>query len=231
MTKFPEQAQISWIEETIPLSSRFDDTYYSKSDGQLETRHVFIEGNKLPARWQNKNNFTIGELGFGTGLNFLETVRQWELQCDAKAQLNYFSFEQYPLSRQQIQNALSRWRSLDVLSGKLCNIWEPGENELEVMFTPQVRLIIKFGDANHTLQTLKSSVDAWYLDGFSPAKNPELWNLELMQQVYDHTAPQGTFATYTVAGYVRRNLQHAGFVVARQNGFGSKREMLMGNKV
>lgn len=210
------------------MSNQFDDTYYSKSDGQAETRHVYLNGNNLPERWKSAASLSIGELGFGTGLNFLETVSLWKLNGNPNGHLNYISYEQYPLTKADITKALSQWSSLKDLGGQLVAIWEPSAGTFQIEFSQHISLTIVFGDANDELPKQTTMIDAWYLDGFSPAKNPELWNLELMQQVYDHTNNGGTFATYSVAGYVRRNLQQAGFSINRQKGFGSKREMLVG---
>ncbi len=221
---------IKWLENNVPYSQEYDDTFYTRSDGRAESEHVFIKGNNLLNRWTSCQSMTIGELGFGTGLNFLETVRQWQTGSHKCSQLHYISFEQTLLSNQAITRALSQWPDLEELSVRFCNFWNPDTRMHNLSFTPGVKLTILSGDANHTLPLLEHSVDAWYLDGFSPAKNPQLWNPTLMQQVYNHTSHAGTFATYTVAGFVRRNLQQAGFEITRQTGFGSKREMLVGCK-
>ena len=223
-----QQAKTSWIDGNIPLSNRFDDTYYSQSDGRAETGHVFINGNQLPTRWSLLPQCTIGELGFGTGLNFLQTVDQWNRIKSPGARLNFVSFELYPLATDAIAKALSRWGELDALSERLCKLWRFDQSVLSVQFFDDINLKVHFGDANELLGQPGLSSDAWYLDGFSPAKNPELWNEQLMGDVYRATKPGGTFATYSVAGFVRRNLQAAGFNISRQKGFGTKREMLTG---
>ena len=219
---------INWIDHNIPRSIRFDDTYYAKSDGRAETVHVYINGNQLPNRWPNMATCVIGELGFGTGLNFLETVAQWQKYKPKISNLHFISFEQYPLSIIDLLRALSPWKELENNANKLASIWNAEMPVLNINFADDIELTVYFGDANDQLPKLHVQFDAWYLDGFSPAKNPQLWNEGLMQSVYNKTKPTGTFATYSVAGYVRRNLQQAGFSIYRQKGFGSKREMLMG---
>jgi len=230
MNEKVEQANPSWIDDNIPRSDRFCDTYYSRSDGQGETDHVFIRGNNLPQRWQHSDHFTIAELGFGTGLNFLETARQWSDNRQPGSTLQFISFELFPFNRQELQQANSRWENLQPLAQHLCRSWSTEQQTLRLEFPCNIHLHIYFGDANILLSNLKPAIDAWYLDGFSPSKNPELWNQELMADVYNATVPGGTFATYTVAGYVRRNLQSAGFTITRATGFGTKREMLKGQK-
>ena len=230
MTQIIEQANPSWIEDNIPRSDRFSDTYYSKNDGQGETNHVFINGNDLPQRWTRSDHFTIGELGFGTGLNFLETARQWCLNWQQGTTLQFVSFELFPLNIQELRRANSRWENLQPLARHLCQNWSIDQPRLQIDFPCNVHLDIFFGDANTRLHDQNLDVDAWYLDGFSPSKNPELWNEKLMSDVYNATKSGGTIATYSVAGYVRRNLQSAGFTIDRAKGFATKREMLKGNK-
>ncbi len=230
MTQNIEQANPRWIDYNIPQSDRFSDTYYSKIDGQGETDHVFINGNDLPHRWSQPDHFTIAELGFGTGLNFLETARQWSMTWQQVATLQFISFELLPLNTDDIRRANSRWTDLQPLTEHLCQNWSIDHPRLHIKFPCNIQLDVLFGDANMLLPNLNTNVDAWYLDGFSPSKNPELWNKNLMGDVYNATKSGGTFATYSVAGYVRRNLQSAGFIINRARGFGNKREMLKGQK-
>ncbi|MEM7289878.1 MAG: tRNA (5-methylaminomethyl-2-thiouridine)(34)-methyltransferase MnmD, partial [Pseudomonadota bacterium] len=221
---------LEWRDGTLPVSTRFDDPYYSVEDGRAETSHVFIEGNHLPQRWQTMHHCTVAELGFGTGLNFLETVLQWQNHSTSGARLDFFSFERFPLTAQDMLKALSAWSNLNDLTTRLTSIWEPNEQKFEIEFLPDIRLKVHFADANASLPNQSFEADAWYLDGFSPAKNPELWNAELMKAVADHTVAGGTFSTYTAAGFVRRNLAASGFIVTKSRGYGRKREMLIGEK-
>jgi len=223
-------SELEWRDDITPVSTRFDDPYYSVDDGRAETDYVFIQSNKLPARWPDMQTCVIAELGFGTGLNFLETARQWQAFKPENATLHFISFEQYPMSKEEMEKALSNWPELTHLANKLVEIWQADANILEVHFTEDIQLTVYMGDANSLLPDLKFTADAWYLDGFSPAKNPELWNETLMLEVGKHTKPDGTFATYTAAGFVKRGLQSAGFEVEKSKGFGRKRDMLIGQK-
>ncbi|MEO1609828.1 MAG: tRNA (5-methylaminomethyl-2-thiouridine)(34)-methyltransferase MnmD [Pseudomonadota bacterium] len=224
-------ADIEWDENGTPMSARFQDPYYSRTDGQAETRHVFLAGNGLPGRWQDERwldtaSFTIAELGFGTGLNFLETLAHWQ-QLLPNGQLNYVAFEKFPMPQADLARALARWQGLAEQAAQLIARWPP-EAGWSAMEFDGALLHIAIGDANDHLETWNGKANAWYLDGFSPAQNPDMWGSNLMQAVAGHTQPGGTFATFTVAGWVRRNLQAAGFEVEKMPGFGRKRECLRG---
>lgn len=226
---------ISWEPGDTPRSVQFDDTYYSREDGRAETHHVFLAGNGLPARWQHCNHFTIAELGFGTGLNLFETLHQWHehrTRHPASHQhLTFVSFECQPLPGSDIRRAMAPWTDLTDHVEALLDQWPPPAGaDRHTIEWPATTIELHLGDANTTVPAWQSAADAWYLDGFSPAKNPELWNQTLMDAVHHHTVPGGTFATYTVAGFVRRNLVQAGFEIARMPGFGRKRESLKGHR-
>ena len=220
---------IIWEDNETPVAVRFDDPYYSKKDGRAETRHVFVEGNQLPERFAACSQFHVAELGFGTALNFLETVQTWQQHAPEGAQLIYTSFELYPLKTQDMTRALKPWPDLLALAQPFLEQLSvhSGVNEIS---QDNVTLQLVIGDANETVSQISTPVDAWLLDGFSPAKNPELWNAYLMQSVGQQTKPEGTFATYTAAGWVRRMLDEAGFEVERVKGFGTKRHMSVGTK-
>ncbi len=219
---------VIWIEDQIPYSQRFEDTYYAKSDGRAETSFVFLGGNNLPQHWHQQQAFMILELGFGTGLNFLETLRQWNMYAESSARLDFVSFELYPLDAKSMRKAHAQWPELDEISTELTSQWVRDDHMQQIEFDNNVTLSVFASDANARLPMLELSVDAVYLDGFSPANNPELWSADLMQSVFEHTKPGGTFATYTAAGWVRRNLEAAGFVVEKVSGFAKKRHMLRG---
>ncbi len=220
-------ADIEWDDTGTPISSHFCDPYYSRTDGQAETRHVFLSGNGLPERWHGKAKFTIAELGFGTGLNFLETAAQWQRQSNT-CKLNYVAFEKFPMPVADLIRALAPWHGLSKQIAELTGFWPPQPGWSTHIFN-NVTLELAIGDANDTLETWYDAADAWYLDGFSPEKNPDLWGEDLMKTVAKHTRPDGTFATFTAAGWVRRNLQAAGFQVQKMPGFGRKRECLHGH--
>ena len=222
-------ATLAWIADRVPLSLRFDDPYYSALDGLGETRHVFIGGNRLMERWPTEGDFVIAELGFGTGLNFLETTRQWLAGARGDATLSFHSFERFPLTADEISRSIGVWNELSDLGKRLTDAWRPQGTRFE-MTIETVELTVHFGDVNRVLPGLDLKADAWYLDGFSPAKNPDMWQSDLLAAVYANTAETGTFATYTAAGWVRRNLEGAGFEVTKVPGFGSKRDMCVGQK-
>lgn len=219
---------LEWRDDKTPVSIHFDDPYYSIDDGRAETEYVFIDANNLKNRWRDMKTCTIAELGFGTGLNFLETVRHWQTIKPADASLHFVSFEQFPISKEELAKALFNWPELSALTPALTKLWQPSNNLTNLKFAADITLSVHIGDANTLLPTLNFEADAWYLDGFSPAKNPELWNEFLMQEVGKHTVAGGTFSTYTAAGFVKRGLQSAGFNVEKIRGFGRKRDMLAG---
>jgi tRNA U34 5-methylaminomethyl-2-thiouridine-forming methyltransferase MnmC len=219
-----QSADISWRDNGVPVSDRFDDPYFSLDNGLAETQHVFLDGNDLPARFAPK--FHIAELGFGTGLNMLVALQAWR-DAGFEDVLQFTSFEAFPMSADQIQRALLAFPTLGALADPFLMQWSAGERTIEL---PGLRAEIIVGDARHTLPNWTAQADAWFLDGFSPAKNPELWGADLMHHVGAHTKPGGTCATYTAAGFVRRSLADAGFAVERRPGFGRKRHMTVGRK-
>ncbi len=216
-------AKLTWTEDQIPVSDRFDDPYYSLQNGLEETRHVFLAGNDLPARFVP--GFHIAELGFGTGLNMLTVWSEWEKSGQATP-LFFTSFEAFPMAPDDMSRALTAFPELAPWSERFLEEWKGGTCDLGTL-----RLEVVEGDARQTLSGWAGAADAWFLDGFSPAKNPELWGEDLMQQVANHTAKGGTVATYTAAGFVRRGLAEAGFTVSRAPGYGRKRHMTRAVKV
>ena len=212
-----QQARLSWRDGTVPVSDRFDDPYFSIQDGLAETEHVFLGGNDLPARFAP--GFHIAELGFGTGLNMLAAWRAWEAAGQA-GPLRFTSFEAFPMAPEDMIRAHAAFPEVADLVTELGPFW--GAEEITL---PDLHLTIVTGDARVTLPKWSGKADAWFLDGFAPAKNPELWDPALMQAVHDHTAAGGTAATYTAAGHVRRSLAEAGFAVTRLPGYGRKRHM------
>lgn len=215
-----------------PFSSRFGDVYFSRDSGRAEKRHVFLEGNRLAERFASLSShegFAIGETGFGTGLSFLCT---WQLfdEVSSRGSLDFFSVEKYPLDEQELNVTLALWPELREYSDELIARWRrrvPGWNRWSFA-GGRVRLTLVIADVHEALPEIRGGIDAWFLDGFSPARNPEMWT----QQIFDNMAlasrPGATFATYTCAGGVRRGLEQAGFHVNKLSGFGRKREMLRG---
>jgi tRNA U34 5-methylaminomethyl-2-thiouridine-forming methyltransferase MnmC len=219
-----QKAQISWSDDDLPVSVRFDDPYFSKVDGLAETQHVFLAGNDLPARF--KDGFCIAELGFGTGLNFLASLQLWRRTAQPGA-FRFTSFEAFPMDVADMARALDVFPDLGDLRSEFLNVWDGPDTPIQM---DGAELLVISGDARQTVPQWDSRADAWFLDGFSPAKNPELWEEHLLQSVATHTQPQGTAATYSAAGHVRRSLTAAGFWVERIPGFGRKRHMTIARK-
>lgn len=213
-----QKADVEWDEKGAPVSTLFADPYFSAHDGLDETRHVFLAGNELPSRF--RTGFHIAELGFGSGLNLLAAWKMWE-ESGATTPLCFTSFEAYPMDNVQMQRALSCWSELAEYASRLV----AGGHNIQ---TDTLHLNVIIGDVCETLPAWQGYANAWFLDGFSPVKNPKMWTPDILQSVADHTAPNGTFATYTAAGHVRRALQDAGFNVRRAKGHGHKRHMSVG---
>lgn len=211
-----------WRDQT-PFSKTYDDMYYSPAGGWAESQHVFLQGNQLPQRWQGQN-FAIAELGFGTGLNFVATWQAWQ-QTQPQGQLTFTSFEKHPLDWFELERALSSWPELAPFVAQLKNVYDP-TGGCWVWGNVTLKLVV--GEALTSVTSWLDQADAWYLDGFAPAKNPAMWSPALLQQVAKHTKPNGTLATFTVAKIVREGLTNAGFTLIKQPGFGHKREMLTG---
>jgi len=229
----PSPAKIEWDAAGLPYSPQFDDVYFSRSGGLAETQAVFIQGNDLAARFaalKSGETLVIGETGFGTGLNFLCAWQLFEQVAVQGARLHVISAEQYPLSQDDLRRALALWPSLKPFSDELLANWRgiyAGFQRL-VLSPGQVILDVLLGDASEGFAQLEAKVDAWFLDGFAPSKNPSMWNEALFTQLARLSATNATFATFTSAGFVRRGLQTAGFEVHKVKGFAGKREVLRG---
>ena len=214
-----QPAELTWREGQVPVSQRFDDPYFSLENGLEETTYVFLDGNDLPARF--RDGFHIAELGFGTGLNLLAALALWR-ESNQSGKLHFTSFEAFPMAPKDMLAAQAAFPALAALSDELAPHWTAGETAFQ---TDDLVFTLVLGDARKTVSNIAQKADAWFLDGFSPAKNPELWEPALMAQIAAQTAPQGTAATYTAAGFVRRALAEAGFDVTRRTGFGRTRHM------
>lgn len=219
------------VEGDTPTSAQFGDVYFSRGGGVAETEHVFLRGNGLPERWQGKRRFAIGELGFGTGLNFLVAWKRFRETADVGATLHYNAIEKYPFRREQLEKLLGLQPELATEAVALLAAYPlrlPGIHRIHL---PQAVLTLCFGDVAEMLPQWNSPIDAWFLDGFSPAKNPEMWQAEILTQLGKHSADNATLATFTSAGFVRRALTEAGFAIEKTAGFGHKREMSVGKRV
>lgn len=247
-------AELTWSDDGQPISKTFDDVYFSRHNGLEETRYVFLQNNNLPARWHGlqHGSFVIAETGFGTGLNFLTTWLCWLNEAPPHATLHFISVEKYPLNKSDLQRALALWPELQSLSAQLLALYPPvsvrGFHRLDF---GQVKLTLIFDDAEKGLEQLLAApnigsktlaqkanwspfyphselIDAWFLDGFAPAKNPEMWTPILFDTLAKLSGARTTFATFTAAGIVKRGLQQAGFICQKVAGYGRKREMLCG---
>ncbi|WP_027488969.1 tRNA (5-methylaminomethyl-2-thiouridine)(34)-methyltransferase MnmD [Allorhizobium undicola] len=227
-----ERQSLIWHEGDMPYSTAFGDHFYCQTDGRLECGHVFLDGNGLPQRFAAGGLFRIGELGFGTGLNACETWRQWKDHRKPDGFLHFVSFELYPMAGAELDRALARWPEIETERRALVALWpQMPAGEVTLDLDAQTRLTVVCGEAFEGVSTCGLSFDAWFLDGFAPSRNSAMWSPELMQAVFEHTRPSGSFATYAAAGFVRRNLQAAGFAVERRKGFAGKREMLCGTRI
>ncbi|MFZ4537192.1 tRNA (5-methylaminomethyl-2-thiouridine)(34)-methyltransferase MnmD [Propionivibrio sp.] len=225
-----EPARLTLGFEGMPISEVYDDVYYSAAGGHFQARHVFLAGNNLPARWQGKKCFVILETGFGLGLNFLTTWLAWQNDPDRCEILRFVSLEKHPFRADDLELAHAVWPELALLAAELRERWPPlvpGEHRLE-FDGGRVILTLVFGDAVETLPKIDAAVDAFYLDGFSPAKNPELWSPALCRSLARLALRGATLATWSVAGSVRLALRAAQFDVKKRPGFAGKRQMLVG---
>ncbi len=230
-TKF---AQITW-QNGQPFSSQFNDVYFSSDNGLAETQYVFIEQNQLIKRFKalQTNQFTIAETGFGTGLSLLSTWKLWQEYAPPKATLHFISCEKYPITEQDLAKGHQQWPELSDLSGKLIEQYQININDTReiTLDIENIKLTLLLDDASIALSQLNFNelkINAWFLDGFAPSKNPDMWTDNLFNQMARLSDENTTFATFTSASAVRQGLQKAGFTVNKLPGFGKKREMLAG---
>lgn len=232
------KSTIIWDENQTAISTHFDDVYFNTRGAVAETNYVFVEGNNLVERFltHQSDTFIVGETGFGSGLSFLVLSKAFlafkrQYPNHILQQLKFFSVEKYPLSAQEMlqmhENVIDD-DTLALLAKQLRSYLFQSEP-----IEANISLAICYDDISaypDFLSKFNILVDAWFFDGFSPAKNPDMWSHNLFQDCFKLTQPAGTFATFTSAGFVRRNLTNAGFQVLKRKGFGIKREMLVGYK-
>lgn len=241
-------ADIQWQGDNIPTARQFNDIYFSPARGLEETEYVFLHNNDLANRWRSLLNepgsvFCIGEVGFGTGLNFLASWRLWQHVGPNRGYLHFVSVEKYPLEVADLKRSLSRWASLAPFATQLVNSYPTLAPGYHLLKFDQGRVVLHLllGDAGQCFEQLSCSshpalahhtnhtIDAWFLDGFAPAKNPQAWHDSLFQHIAKLSKPGTTLATFTAAGRVRRALQGLGFAMEKVPGFDNKREMLRGS--
>ncbi len=231
-----QQAKVHYNDAGTPVSDLFDDIYFSDHGGLDETDYVFLQKNQLPERWFSHPRafFHIAETGFGTGLNFLLTwlrFRQYKAQASTCQRLYFSSFEKYPFSKTDLIKALAAWPALAELTTLLVNRYPialPGPHRM-IFDEGSVVLDLWLGDVNELLPQVpeQNKVDAWFLDGFAPSKNPDMWQQNLFNQMFRLSHSTTTVSTFTCAGFVRRGLNEAGFSAQKTKGHGQKREMLI----
>ncbi|MGO3785803.1 MAG: bifunctional tRNA (5-methylaminomethyl-2-thiouridine)(34)-methyltransferase MnmD/FAD-dependent 5-carboxymethylaminomethyl-2-thiouridine(34) oxidoreductase MnmC [Pseudoalteromonas prydzensis] len=246
-----KNAEIHFNNLGTPVADNFNDVYFSNDDGLSESDYVFYQQNNMPYRLQNhdQTHFVIAETGFGTGLNFLNTWQQFKnhltnrqhpnrevhnLEQQNVKRLHFISFEKYPIKATELKKALQVWPTLAPLTDQLLKKYPinlAGCHRLE-FDNGQIILDLHFGDVQESIAAMSNPaqglIDAWYLDGFAPSKNPEMWQQSLFNAMVNLSRTSATFATFTAAGFVRRGLAEAGFTVQKVKGHGNKREMLTG---
>jgi tRNA 5-methylaminomethyl-2-thiouridine biosynthesis bifunctional protein len=220
---------LDWTEDGAPRSRRYDDVYFSRQDGLAESRAVFLQGCGLPEGWRGRSRFTVAELGFGTGLNILALLQLWAASRPAGGRLSLMSVEAHPLAAADAARALAAWPELAELAGPLLERWPRAPGVTRVDWPALgATLDVIVNEAEPALTGWDGAAEAWFLDGFSPARNPEIWRPEVLSRVAARSAAGARLATFTVAGAVRRELEAQGFLVERRPGYGAKRQRLEG---
>lgn len=233
MARLLTHPEIDWREDGTPAAKAFGDVYFSAADGLAETRAVFLKGCGLPEAWRRRRQFTVAETGFGTGLNFLALWQLWrQHRPHPLARLTFISFEAFPLKTEDAARALGSWPELAPLAGQLIARWPgPVKGVRHLVFDKDgIDLILHLGDIAETLPASRFHADAWFLDGFSPAKNEGMWAGGIYPLIAARSWPGAQAGTFTVAGDVRRGLAAAGFEVQKAEGHGRKRERLEAHK-
>ncbi len=225
LTQCPPPA-LDWSRPSAPASTDFDDIYFSTDGGLEETETVFLKGCGLPDAWQNRRRFVIGELGFGSGLNFLAAWCMWDKTKSANSRLHFISIEKFPFDKTQLKQALAAWPELESYSAQLINQWPGRVKGFHRLHFGDVTLTLIHDDVSGGLDALDARVEVWFLDGFTPAKNPDMWSGEVMAKIARLSAPGARLGSFTVAGNVRQALIEAGFEVEKKDGFGRKRHRL-----
>lgn len=223
-------ARLDFDAAGTPRSQAYGDIYHAADGGPGQARHVFLGGNGLPGRWQDRDGFVILENGFGTGLNFLATWAEWRADPARPRRLHYLAVEKHPFQVTDLARVHTAWPEYEYLASALRNAWPvltPGFHRLEFA-AGRVVLTLMLGDTADCLRKLRASVDAFYLDGFDPKKNPDMWSPALFRRCAQLAAPGATLATWCVAGAVRGALEQAGFATEKRPGYARKREMLAG---
>ena len=220
--------ELDWNADGEPRSGRFGDVYFSAENGLEESRAVFLEGCGLPDRWRGRRRFTVGELGFGTGLNVTAVLDLWRRTRPDDATLHIFSIEAFPMARSDVERALARWPEVAEIAALLTARLPPRTPGFHRLDLPELgaTLDLAYLEAADALALWQGRADAWFLDGFAPAANPQMWREAVLSLIAQRSGPGARAASFTVAGEVRRGLAAQGFEVAKRPGFGRKRERL-----
>ena len=226
--------KLIWQDGSTPYSDNFNDVYFMPAEGLSEARHVFLEGNNLTERWNNLGRgecFTVFECGFGTGLNCLATLALWQ-SLNPSSQLTYVAFEGFPLQPEDLSRALSVYRTEIGCLERFRTCYRDLIASGSADYSENIRIELTLSDVSTLCESPVSShsFDAIFMDGFSPARNPEMWSEQLCQYLFKHSASNASLATFSVAGMVKRNLRNAGFTIEKKAGYGRKREMLTAYK-
>lgn len=226
--RLPPSPALDWSAEGTPQASSFGDVYFSRVGGLAEAEAVFLDGCGLPEAWKCKDRFAVCELGFGTGLNVLALWSAWRKTRLPHAQLHISTIEAFPLAKPDAARALAHFPEVGSLSAQLLARWPVRAYAPQRLWFPDdgFSLTLFTGDAETILPEMEGRFDAWFLDGFAPARNPGMWSEAVFAEIARLSVPGARAATFTVAGDVRRGLQQAGFSVEKKLGFGAKRERL-----
>lgn len=224
----PASSPVTWDAAGTPRSRLYGDVYFSAGEGLAEARAVFLAGCGLPAAWAGRGRFTVGELGWGTGLNMVALLDLWRAAGPTGGHLSMFSVEAHPMSAAEARRALAPWPEVGDIAGRLIARWPGRARGFHRVDFPEFRatLDVAILEAGPALAGWNGVADAWFLDGFAPARNGAMWRAEVLDLVARRSAPGARAATFTVASQVRRDLAAAGFSVERRPGFGAKRHRL-----
>lgn len=221
-------ARITLQEDGTPYAPDYGDVYHSSDGAMAQAQAVFITGCGLPQRWAGRRIFRVLETGFGLGINMLATAAAWLADPARGERLHLFSIEKHPASADDLARSHRHHPELAALSRELVAQWPlplPGLHRLWLA-EGKVLLTLCFGDIDSLLPKLDGPFDAFYLDGFSPARNPAMWSEGVFRECARLAAADATLATWSAAGAVREGLTRAGFAVERQPGFGRKKHRL-----
>jgi len=217
---------LDWSRSGTPAATNFADIYFSTDGGLDETETVFLKGCGLPEGWRSRERFVIGELGFGSGLNFLASWRLWDKTKIGGSRLHFVSIEKFPFDTHQLKKALSAWPELTSYSDQLISAWPGRVKGFHRLHFGDVTLTLIHDDISAALDGLDASIDAWFLDGFSPSKNLDMWSENVMNKIASLSAPGTRLATFTVAGSVRVALKEAGFETEKKQGSVTDKEKI-----